>query len=805
MNHPRNSDEETLAQWVREAGNPNVSPRPEHAERLRAMILDQIGPAETLAHMAAGTQTTYVIPLSTLERTRKMKRIAKLAVAATILVALGVFIVKLGSDTAWAQVVDAVRAKPWVHGVSQPTDGTEKMEMWFSLKSAVAAMRHGDWAVYDDGRSGVRQEYDPKQNEVCQSLAPGFSEKEIRSIQTIFADLFSGSEKLGPDLAGMRIIKQERRRVSDEGREWIDHALTFEGQPGTMRIVFRVDPQTRLPHSMAYFDVGGPTAEMKPRMKFVLDYPEEGPADIYALGVPRSAKVVDRVPRPELARVIDGVRSSRRRFADSYYAIVAETYELEGRHEKWWQAANVHQVWCKGDCLRVEQGRPRNTQAPGLAYTPAEPPAEGIDQMAWWKEHLKDFDFEPAGVCDGKAIYAPKRASPSQLARQKNPVWETWQKINPGEGKSWAASFNPVGLFLPELYAYSVGIGNPYRDTVVELDPNPSGDPANTLLLKYRRRSDDPNAISSCRYWVDPARSYVTLRYELGEVPDPKAGPNAKWPDTYVMEDIRQAPSGIWYAAVVRRLFPGKHASPDKRGAMIFRFFIDFKADMPDTLFKPGPLAVEKTTKAPASIGGANNLRSIALAMHRHHNDHGKFPAAYTVDKQGRPLLSWRVQLLPLLGQEELYKQFHLDEPWDSQHNRTLIAKMPEVYRSPALGAYSPPGAKAKKPGQTNYVVPVGKDTAFPGSDALGARDIKDGCAFTIMAVEVDDDHAVIWTKPEDLPFDAAKPAEGLAKLPKAGFWSVLCDGSVRWIPNDFDPKYLRAALTRAGGEAFEW
>ena len=93
----------------------------------------------------------------------------------------------------------------------------------------------------------------------------------------------------------------------------------------------------------------------------------------------------------------------------------------------------------------------------------------------------------------------------------------------------------------------------------------------------------------------------------------------------------------------------------------------------------------------------------------------------------------------------------------------------------------------------------MGKETAFPGSDALGVSDIRDGCADTIMAVEVDDDHAVIWTKPEDLPFDAANPAEGLAKLPKAGFWAVLCDGSVRWIPNEFDPKYLRAAFTPSG------
>ena len=538
----------------------------------------------------------------------------------------------------------------------------------------------------------------------------------------------------------------------------------------------------------------------------MLDYPEQGPGDIYALGVPRSAKIVDHVPKPDVARVIEGVMTSRRRFADSYYAIVTESMAAPaiGRSDKWWQAASLHRVWCKGDCWRVEQGRPRHLQDPRF-YAPAALPGEGVDKMAWWKEHLKDFEFEPSGICDGKAIYAPKRAPPGPLVRQKNTVWQTWQKINPGEGKTWAASFGPAGTFLPELYAYPAGIGNPGRDSVAELDPNPSGGPAHALLLKYRYHSTTPNVIPSCRYWVDPARSYVTLRYELGEAPAPKAGPDAEWPDTYVNEELAQTPSGIWYAAVVRRLWSVKAASPEKRGSMVYRFLVDFKADVPENLFKPGPLAVEKTTTAPASSGGTDNLRNIAAAMHQYHSRHGKFPAAYTVDKQGKPLLSWRVQLLPLLGQKELYRQFHLDEPWDGQHNRTLIAKMPEVYRSPASGAYSPPGAKVKAPGQTNYVVPVGKETAFPGSGALGVSDIRDGCANTIMAVEVGDDHAVIWTKPEDLPFDAADPAGGLRRLPRAGFWAVLCDGSVRWIPHDFAPKDLRAAFTRAGGEVIEW
>ncbi len=788
-----NEDRDEIEQLIRQHCQV-PPPNEEFAESLAARATHELTCALQEQSKAGIRRAQCGLPTA-----RRLRRAAIAVVAIAAVILAGVWLRTGGKSHAWGQVIDAVRTKPWVHGVSALTNETEKLEIWFSMSSAVAAVRSGSWALYDDGGVGIHQEYDPREKEIYRLSDLTDTKKEFRAIQTTFSDLFRGSEKLGPDLAGTRIAKQERRRVSDQGREWIEYTLSLESTAGPRRVVFLVDPQTRLPQSMEYFDANEPTSEAKPRMKLVLDYPEEGPTDIYALGVPRSAKIVDRMPKPDLARVIDGVRSSRRRFADSYYAIVTESMDAPaiGRTDKWWQSASLHQVWCKGDYMRVEQGRPHNMRDPRF-YVPSKSPSEGIDKMAWWKEQLKDFYFEPSGVCDGKAIYAPKRAPPGPLMKQQNAVWEIWQNINPGEDRACAASFGPVAGFLPELYAYPVGIGQPNKDTVVELDSNPPGDLAGALLLKYRHRSTNPRVISSYRFWVDPARSYVALRYELGEAVDTKAGPDTEWPDTYVAEELRQAPSGIWYGAVVRRLLPGKVASPDKRGGTVYRFFVDFKADIPDSLFKPGPVAaVKATTPPPPGRAVNNNLRDIGVAMQRYNDLHGRFPAAYTVDKQGHPLLSWRVELLPLVGQEKLYKQFHVDEPWDSPYNRPLIEKMPDIFGSP--------DPRSKEKGRTRYVVPVGKETVFPGSTPLSVSDIRDGCANTIMAVELDDDHAVIWTRPQDLSFNAANPAEGLAALPKGGFWALLCDSSVRWIPKEFDPKYLRAAFMRAGGEAIEW
>ena len=79
-----------------------------------------------------------------------------------------------------------------------------------------------------------------------------------------------------------------------------------------------------------------------------------------------------------------------------------------------------------------------------------------------------------------------------------------------------------------------------------------------------------------------------------------------------------------------------------------------------------------------------NNEKQIMLAMHNYHDVNGSFPPAFSRGKDGKPLLSWRVLLLPFLDQKALYDQFHLDEAWDSPHNRALITKMPEVFQCPA-------------------------------------------------------------------------------------------------------------------------
>ena len=110
--------------------------------------------------------------------------------------------------------------------------------------------------------------------------------------------------------------------------------------------------------------------------------------------------------------------------------------------------------------------------------------------------------------------------------------------------------------------------------------------------------------------------------------------------------------------------------------------------------------AVQAAREAARRTQAMNNLKQQVLAMHNYHDAKKSFPAHAICDANGKPLLSWRVQILPYLEQQALYNEFHLDEPWDSDHNKPLIARMPVVYDDPSYNI---------APGKTAYLAVVGE------------------------------------------------------------------------------------------------
>lgn len=210
---------------------------------------------------------------------------------------------------------------------------------------------------------------------------------------------------------------------------------------------------------------------------------------------------------------------------------------------------------------------------------------------------------------------------------------------------------------------------------------------------------------------------------------------------------------------------------------------------------------------APELSARLKRLRLVATGMHEHAKaNEGRFPAydanGYSKGwkEKRKSGLSWRVYILPYIGQGDLNKQFKHDEPWDGPNNKQLVAKMPDVFRSQGVDKAGDTSLHifiqdmtptAYRPGR----IPFGS-MADQGSVGPKIRDLTDGTPNIIMLVEAGTDKAEPWTKPSGLKFDpAANPVDALGKVDQAGFLVAFFDGYAGRIELSVSADQMKALL----------
>jgi hypothetical protein len=210
-------------------------------------------------------------------------------------------------------------------------------------------------------------------------------------------------------------------------------------------------------------------------------------------------------------------------------------------------------------------------------------------------------------------------------------------------------------------------------------------------------------------------------------------------------------------------------------------------------------LGIREVRKTRQTGDCKNHFKQIALALHEYHEQYGSFPPAYVAGANGQRWHSWRVLLLPFLGHEELYRQYKLDEPWSSSHNRLLATKIPEAYSCVAAGG--------TERGITPYLAIVGRATAWPEQSCAKMDDFRDGTSNTIQLVECATSD-ILWTEPRDLTHQEAMKFDqpGSGRMPSSphntrdGFFVLMGDGTVRWINTRISRDLFRSLLSLNGG-----
>ena len=218
----------------------------------------------------------------------------------------------------------------------------------------------------------------------------------------------------------------------------------------------------------------------------------------------------------------------------------------------------------------------------------------------------------------------------------------------------------------------------------------------------------------------------------------------------------------------------------------------------------PGGDRLTTNKKQPAVAGveadhirSMRNLEKIGHALGQYIANSGHTPPSFTMglspNGKQAPGLSWRVQLLPFLGEQALYEKFKLDKTWDDPHNKALINEIPAVYVNPNLSGG----------GRTNYVAIVGYDTAFAQKNGVDVRKMTDPPEQTVLIVE--SNKTDFWTKPFDLAHVAANPLADIGAFhDRDGTVALFADGKARMITSLVRPEVMRAMYTIAGNDKFD-
>ncbi len=552
-------EEKQMSCYISEAGDPHVVPRPEHVARLRSLVLERLGPAGP--HPARLWRARLLVGSG----------LALLGSAAVVLL-----LVTLSRPAiAWAQVAEALQGRPWVHGKVVGPDGKELIEQWLSSNRERGGERAGPWVAFHDYKRKILTKYVPAEGVVYRlpeppEGAPG----DTNFLRQLFDKLLDPAGPPKFPFPGTELIGHARREVEVGGKKWLEIELTLRVAGGSrgpdlsMRI--RVDPATKLPDSLTF------DAEDGKRYTASIDYPDRGPADIYDLGVPRTAKVMDRTPPDAVGSILAGLKAGRQ-FDDYRAFVIEETVKKLPGHDT--PRFTAFRIWRKGPKWRVERFPHGKTDW-------APPP--DID-AEWWKEHERDLAFIPQIICDGEAdwrYYLVDEWRPgTPVAKPGAPDPRVGQTVGPnrlmGPGDDPVLPFWCQALLPEQVGHLNEAIGQPDNDREFLVESAPKGGPPGTIL--FRCRDSNLRAVGvpdHFRFWVDPTKNYLSMRAEIrvGQPADPT---KVAWIDTHILESLAKSPKGHAYPTRARQItHSGQHE-------VVRTIFVDFDAPLPDELFQP--------------------------------------------------------------------------------------------------------------------------------------------------------------------------------------------------------------------------
>jgi hypothetical protein len=505
-------------------------------------------------------------------------------------------------SVAWAEVVQAVSKKPWLHFVTTYNDGTQR-EAWFSIRrnmllgrtikvgSKMSTGGDSEGRIVIDMSQNTLDSYDPKENVIVRASDDPFRDGS-NPFQSIFSVFLSGDFGKTIDAGLFQLVPEKQCTITKGGKKWSEYHFVKRGKNQNPLYKYKwivlVDPNTKLPSrweqaTVLAFDL----LKTDVHSCHEIDYPSSGPEDMYALGVPKTVKIVDRTLPSDVKRLAKETASSKHWAEDKFSALVVQSSE----NQHWWQGSCVYHVWKEGFRWRVDHSMGPMTRFNDKA------PTSDTDPSTWWREKTKKIPFRPESLCDGEFYWRydvkTRNPTPADIAagwpedtmvlvstekHKDRPVNRDY--FNVGHILGWGRPTEPMnGLqLLPGIQA-----------SIIQ---KPKAGPPNTVLLEARNPSwklGNSSELSELkrypqiwRFWINSAKDYLVMRQEELVTIEGKEVITGG----FAIEDVLQDPRGRWYPTVIRRLKCSTFVGTDKWEDGRLRFYYDFTTSIPDSTFK---------------------------------------------------------------------------------------------------------------------------------------------------------------------------------------------------------------------------
>ncbi len=208
--------------------------------------------------------------------------------------------------------------------------------------------------------------------------------------------------------------------------------------------------------------------------------------------------------------------------------------------------------------------------------------------------------------------------------------------------------------------------------------------------------------------------------------------------------------------------------------------------------------AVQKVREAAARMQSSNNLKQLSIGMQSYTDVNGKLSGPFVDPPPGvSPLppadrLSWRVEILPYIEQDNVYRSIQRGQAWNSPAN--------QPFTSQPIKTFTDPNDMADANTRFRCFYDNGALFSTNPKDRIATNAIPDGASNTIMFAESGE--RVPWAQFNEWAFDPAAPPPPLGHPTRDTFMVGMADGSVRVVKKTVSPAALNAAITRAGNDA---